>query len=295
MRWVRFLGIAVILLGAAAETTASAQTGHYRIQGRPGDRPVDGRPLRWFEIRGGSGSELGVTVRDVDQADVKREGLAASAGAAVDDVRGGSPAARAGLRIGDVIVEFDGERVRSARQLTRLVQETPAGVTVKMVVMRGGKRIEVEIVPEEGSGLRIGDERFKALLEWLQRLPQDFDRAFPELGFQPGMRPGRLGANVTELDPQLAEYFGVGNGVLVSSVTRNMPGANAGLRAGDVIISVNDVPVGNTQDLRRQVSKLEDGQAFSLGVVRDKKETTLKGKLEPGPSRPRQGTVRMPI
>ena len=71
-----------------------------------------------------------------------------TAGVRIDGVDDDSPAAKAGLREGDVVVEFDGERVRSARQLTRLVQETPDGRAVKMTVTRGDARQTVEVTPE---------------------------------------------------------------------------------------------------------------------------------------------------
>ena len=75
------------------------------------------------------GSRLGVSIRDVEESDSKTA-KAAGAGVIVEEVATDSPAEKAGIRKGDVIVEFDGERVRSVRQLTRLVQETPAGRTV---------------------------------------------------------------------------------------------------------------------------------------------------------------------
>ena len=92
----------------------------------------------------GRGSQIGVMVSDLEGA--------GTAGVRIDGVDDDSPAAKAGLREGDVVVEFDGERVRSARQLTRLVQETPDGRAVKMTVTRGDARQTVEVTPEVGDG-----------------------------------------------------------------------------------------------------------------------------------------------
>ena len=91
----------------------------------------------------GRGAQLGVRVSNVD---VK----AATGGVRIDEVNQDSPAEKAGLREGDVVVEYDGERVRSARQFTRLVQETPDGRTVKIAVLRNGQKQTVDATPEEG-------------------------------------------------------------------------------------------------------------------------------------------------
>ena len=91
------------------------------------------------------GMSVGVGVRDVDEADVKREKLQGSMGAVVEDVHSDSPAAKAGMRAGDIIVAFDGERVRSARHFERLVSETPNGRTVDATVMRDGSKVNLKL------------------------------------------------------------------------------------------------------------------------------------------------------
>ena len=93
--------------------------------------------------------EIGVSIRDQDTG-------ATSTGAVVDEVRQDSPAAKAGVKAGDVVVEFDGERVRSARHLSRLVEETASGHTVKLAVMRDGKRMDLSVTPEEGRAAWFG-------------------------------------------------------------------------------------------------------------------------------------------
>ena len=92
----------------------------------------------------GRGSQLGVMVSDVDAT-------ATTGGVQIDEVNDDSPAEKAGIKSGDVIVEYDGERVRSARQFTRLVQETPEGRTVKIGLLRDGKRQTVDATPENGA------------------------------------------------------------------------------------------------------------------------------------------------
>ncbi len=246
------------------------------------------------------GSRLGVSLRDVDKADVDREKLPAPRGAVIDEVRGGSPAEKAGFKAGDVVVEFDGERVRSARHLARLVQETPEGRTVKAVVVRAGKRVELDVTPETGDWPRF-TERLERELERLGReLPLRIRPEVERFGWlwvEPfaagsgGRR--RLGVVVQDLPPQLAEYFGVKRGVLVASVTPGSAAEKAGVKAGDVITAIDGAAVDGAADLERRVARLTAGREFSLAVVRDRKSMTLKATIEePRPS-PRRRVVAL--
>jgi S1-C subfamily serine protease len=90
---------------------------------------------------------------------------------------------------------------------------------------------------------------------------------------------------MADLSPQLAEYFGTKEGVLVSAVRADSAAAKAGLKAGDVITNVDGATIQTPSDLRRRLQRLEAGDEFTLGVVRDKKSLTLKGKLESTSSR----------
>ena len=101
-----------------------------------------------------AGGAIGASVRDVTEAE-RQEGTLHVEGAIVESVRDESPAAQAGLQSGDLIVELDGERVRSARQLGRLVSETLAGRNVKAVVVRDGERMDLELAPEMRPGAAV--------------------------------------------------------------------------------------------------------------------------------------------
>ena len=235
----------------------------------------------------GRGAQLGVSVSDVD--------VKGTAGVRIDDVDPDSPADAAGLREGDVVVEFDGERVRSARQFTRLVQETPDGRTVKIAVMRNGQKQVRDATPENRVTMDFG---FDA-----ERLREQLERGLREFHVEPptfrddgrGPRrfeyrlPGRvmpyaggrarLGVTIQSLTPQLEEYFGAKNGgVLVSSVTQDSPAATAGLKAGDVITSINGRSVTGSGDLMRELGDLTG--EVTIGILRDRKEMTLKTVLK---------------
>jgi serine protease Do len=255
--------------------------------------------VRAFAAAGRS-SQIGVTVRDVEDADVKL----AKAGVLVDEVVPRSPADKAGMKTGDAITEFDGERVRSVRQFTRLVQETPAGRTVSAVLSRGGQRVTVNVTPEPGN---IGDEFGWRLLDSPLRpaLPPT-PPAAPRVARPPALTPapafpfdveggaltilanrGRLGITMEELNSQLAEYFGVKDGVLVKSVVDGSAAAKAGIKAGDVITTFNGNHVYDTSDVSRALTRMEDAGEFTVEIVRDRKTQTLKGKLEPRETRTR--------
>ena len=241
------------------------------------------------------GARLGVSVRDVEEGDVKTGKLSGATGAVVEEVSEGSAAETAGLRKGDIIVEFDGERVRSARQLTRLVQETPAGRKVPVVVARDGQRVTLSAETREGGGLL---ESVRELEDLGRNL--DFDvrtrpdpapraRTTPPAVFRfedmLGRHTGRLGITVDALSPQLAEYFGTKQGVLVKSVREGSVAAKAGLKAGDVITGVDGSSVDDPAELRRRLQGLGDSAEFTISVMRDRKAQTLKGKLEPAQRR----------
>jgi serine protease Do len=217
----------------------------------------------------GLGSQIGVTIRET--AD----------GVVVDAVRGGTPADRAGVRSGDVIVEFDGERIRSARQFTRIVQETRPDRAVAMVVTRNGARQSLNVTPESAG-------RDVARIPEL-RLPPDIDLnidlpEIPQVYFGSSMRG--LGAQLSPLSDQLAEYFGVPAGALVTSVEANSVAAKAGLKAGDVITSVNGRAIKEPSEAARELRDVEAKANVELRVMRDKKSVTMKMTM-PERERPR--------
>jgi serine protease Do len=245
------------------------------------------------------GSRIGVAIQDVEAVDeASRAG--ATAGVFVEQVTPESPADQAGVRAGDLIVEFDGERVRSARQFTRLVQETPAGRSVALVVMREGRKTPLSVTPSAADRMRLdGLEDLGALVEDLRSRGAVMPR--PPVPPAPPSPPsswsleltGRptLGLTTGTLSPQLAEYFGAREGVLVASVAEGSVAQKMGVRAGDVVTAVNESSVRSPADLRRRLQSLNDGDRISLAVVRDRKAQTLEGKVEHATPRRHARTV----
>lgn len=253
-----------------------------------------GESVRRLAVLGGRGSQLGVSVKDLDPA------VRGKSGAIVEDVREGSAAEKAGIRKGDVIAEFDGERVRGVRHLTRLVSETPEGRPVTAVVERDGKRLDLTVTPESGE-MALGGRDFELVVPHMRfehlpgiekELRRELERSLPREGtwsfhgrpdeaFSFGMNErGRLGVSVLPLEGQLAEYFGTSKGVLVNSVEKDSPAAKAGLKAGDVVTAVNGKAVGEPSELIEAVREAGDGVTLSIDIVRDRKPQSVKAELE---------------
>lgn len=259
------------------------------------------------QIVGSRGSQIGVTIRDVEEGDAKTSKLAAPTGVLIEEVAEDSPASKAGLKKGDIVLEFDGERVRGVRHFTRLVQETPAGRKIQAAVTRDGQKLNLTIEPREGGGFSYFSGDKGSVLrdftgDWAFDIPKPAAPAppaapkppappafaFPDLDTFVWRSGNSLGITVGDLSDQLAQYFGTKDGVLVTSVTDNSAAAKAGIKAGDVITAFNGTDVTSPSDLRRRIQGLQDGDDFTVGVVRDKKPTTLKGKAET--IRPRRTT-----
>ena len=240
--------------------------------------------FRAFDVT--RGSRIGVTVQDIEESDTKGP----KTGVLIETVDPGGPAEKAGVKAGDAITEFDGERVRSVRQFSRLVQETPAGRSVAVALSRAGQRVSVNVTTERTG---FGDDFSVRLLETMPRpatppappmapMAPRAPSIAPPMPFDGFMRltGRRLGITLETLDDQLAQYFGVKEGVLVKSVAGESAAQKAGVKAGDVITSVNGRQIYDVSDVNRAIDRMDTTDDFTLEVIRDKKPQTLKGKLE---------------
>lgn len=267
-RWGALAGALLLAAPAAAPARAAA----------PDQEPL----VRAFEFAG-RGARIGVTVAEIEGDDAKQP----KTGVVVETVTPGDPADKAGIKSGDTITEFDGERVRSVLQFSRLVQETPAGRSVAVALSRGGQRVTVNVTPESRS---VSDDFSMRLLD-IPRAARIAPTPTPPAPLAPRLsifgRGGRLGITVESLDDQLAEYFGVKDGVLVKSVTADAAGQKAGLKAGDVITAINGSKVYEASDVTRLINRTEGDGSFTVEVMRDKKPLSLKGKVETPETRPR--------
>ena len=254
----RLLGIFAITLIAAAGWA----------QAQPDQTPR--RALRTRHVA--PGSYLGIEPRDITPERAQALNLKESRGVEALMVDGDSPAGKVGLKEHDVIVGFNGKQVSSVDQLRRFLRETPPGRTIPLAIKRAGKDLMLKVT--------------------LARRPEE-NAMMPEVPNIPPMPPldleiptiivlqssARNGAVVEDLTPQLAEFFGVrnGQGVLVRSVDRGSPAAEAGLKAGDVITKVGNDAVTCSSEFHHIMREHEG--SIPLALVRDKREQNVTIKL----------------
>jgi serine protease Do len=239
------------------------------------DQQTVERPRR---VQVSAGGFLGVELGEVNSEVVQRLKLREERGALIEGVTAGSSAAQAGLQKDDVIVKWDGESIESARELSRHIRETPAGRAVRLGVLRGGREIEVNA--------KMG-ERTSVLnaIRVTRPTPVARVRVRPEIAGVRVRDGVRLGAQLQSMTTQLAEYFGLSKrtGALVVFVFADSPAAKAGLKAGDVILSIAGETVENPMDLRRILTTKSEG-SVEMKVLRDKQEQTLAVHVEKGTS-----------
>ncbi|PYS94552.1 MAG: hypothetical protein DMF50_12285 [Acidobacteria bacterium] len=226
------------------------------------------------------GSWLGVSIADIGADRARELKLKEERGAEVQSVMPDSPAAEAGLKEKDAILEYQGTRVEGVAQLTRLVGETPAGRTVDLVIWRDGGTRQVKVkMTEREPYFGHGGHFFHRRIEIPPIEIPDIDIPdIPDLESIPSSV--RLGVQIENLNEQLGEYFGVkdGEGVLVRSVSKGSPGESAGLRAGDIIVKMAGEAISDASDLR---SALRDnrGKQVAITIVREKREQNLSVTL----------------
>lgn len=266
--WLFLFALLFFLAGAAAPRPPQPPP--------PPPTPRADPPDRVFFFNTG-GSWLGVSIADISDARAKELKLKEERGAEVKAVLPDGPAAEAGIKEGDVILEYQGTRVEGVAQLTRLVSETPPGRIVNVVISRDGatRTLPVKMTERDFEHGDFEKHRFMKRIEIPPIEIPDIDIPdIPALESIPSSV--RLGVQVENLTEQLGEYFGVkdGDGLLVRSVSKGSPAEAAGIRAGDVIVKVDGEPISDSSDLR---SALRDkrGKEVGVTVVRDRREQTL--------------------
>ncbi len=215
-------------------------------------------------------------------------------GVEVTRVEKGSPANKAEVKTGDVVLEYNGQRIEGVEQFIRLVKETPAGRRVKLLVWREGGAQTLSAIL--GARQAVAP-RIQAGLAPM-RIPEFNmpEMPLPDIpGFFYSGRTGMIGVQVETLPPQLAEYFGVKAGVLVRTVLENSPASRAGVKAGDVLMRVDDGPVVDIADLLNSLATARAKGSCYIAIMRDHKEIKIQVKLEPGWGSGGDGTPATPV
>ena len=211
---------------------------------------------------------LGVAIQEIDGNRARELKLPVGAGVEVTRIAPESPAEKAGIRTGDVVMQYNGQRVEGIDQFSRMVRETPAGRDVKIEIIRNG-------APQSITAKIVGRPVISSQLIPAAPVLTPFDLRFPDMPqSRMSWRNTMLGVDLEALGGQLAEFFGVKQGVLIRTVNRDSAADKAGLRAGDVIVRMDDARIATPADI---AAHLRDSRAGSVSVVvvRDRKEMTV--------------------
>jgi serine protease Do len=181
---------------------------------------------------------MGAEIRSLDENLARAFHVPDTSGALIEDITPGGPAAKAGLKNGDVIRKYNGEPVTDSGQLIALATETNPGTTVKLDILRNGEPKTVEVkLGERPSNLSV----------------------HPELGSTPSQGTLR-GISVQALTPDLRQQLGVPSdihGVVISDLDPESPAAQSGLQQGDVIEGINHQPVRSVADFERLAAQAQ--------------------------------------
>ena len=183
---------------------------------------------------------LGVSIQEINQSLAESFGLKKTAGALVGSVDKDSPAAKAGLEPGDVILGINGQEIGSSAELPAIVASIPPGDTAKLQVWRKGATRQFDV--QVG---KFGDEKVAS---------KDSSEA----------DKGRLGVVVRALTPEEQKQAEVTGGVVVQNV--GGAAARAGIQPGDIVLAVNGEPIAKAEQLRALVAKA--GKRIALLVQR---------------------------
>jgi len=190
---------------------------------------------------------MGVAIQDLNQEMADYYGVESKKGVFVADVFKGDPADEAGIKPKDIIVEVNGQKVETTRQLTSLVANIPVGQSAKVKVIRNGqsKTFAVKVGKRDESKLASRGEG-------------------------PEKREDQLGLRVSGLTPEIAQRFNIkeASGVIVIDVQNGSQADDAGVRVGDIIKEINHQTVESVRDYDEALKKIPDGGEISLFLWR---------------------------
>ena len=200
---------------------------------------------------------LGVLIQDVTLDLAESFGMKHPRGALVAKVLDDSPAKAAGVSVGDVIVEFNDQEVMSSANLPPIVGSSKVGVKLPVDVIRNGREMELKVIlaelPEDGT-----------LVQASTKLVDD--------------ETNRFGLNAVDLTDDEKSELGLADGVVVNRIVDGAA-SQAGVRKGDIILSIDNKPVKDVKQFRKLVNDLPAGKAVALLLQRNGSPTFLAVKV----------------
>lgn len=211
---------------------------------------------------------LGVYMQDLNEDIAEALGIEVEEGVLINDVIDDSPADKAGLEDGDVIVRLGSDVVDDSGDLSKAIKSRKPGEKVDLVIYRDGEKKDISVVLGESQERK--DRRFS--LEAPKA--KQYSQLFKEM-----TSGGYLGVVLQSLSEQLADYFEVEDGVLITEVEKDSPADKAGLKAGDVIVALNGKEVNTPSDVSSMIRKYEEGEKVDIEVVRKGSEMQFTAEI----------------
>jgi formylglycine-generating enzyme required for sulfatase activity len=202
---------------------------------------------------------LGVFIQKITPDLKEKLGLKDEKGALVADVVTGGPANKAGIKRGEVIVSFDGKEVKEVMDLPHVVSSTPVGRVVRVEVIRKGERKSFDVK----MGELIEGKAGQAPVQEKPKLGMTVEDFTHEMARSFGM-------TVEEITPELAKNFGISEtrGLIVAQVDDPSPAAEAGIKADDVILEVDQKGITDIGDFNRKMTTYKSGDTILFLVKR---------------------------
>ena len=206
--------------------------------------------------------QIGVVAQTITPTLAKGLGLAQDWGVIIADVEPDGPGAKAGLKIGDLVLNLDGKQMENARQFQVNIYPRPVGDKIKLEVLRGADHVSVDVAVVE----RDND-------------PQRFaDLVNPENNLLPKL--GILGVEITSKIAEMVEDLRIPSGIVVAAVASHPPYSGPALKQGDIVHSVNGVPVTSITGLRSALETVKVQDTVVLQIERDSRLTFITIELE---------------
>jgi serine protease Do len=188
---------------------------------------------------------VGIGLQDLTPELMKSFNVEEKEGAVISQVFEGSPAEKAGLKVGDIVVEIDGKKIKNSQDVVSEVLKKQVGQKTEITLIREGKRIQVQVTTVEMPTEAAGQKTPSAVKEW-------------------------FGLRVTTVTPDIAKQLKLlkAEGVVIDNVEAGSVGQDAGLRRGDVILEVNRQKVRDESDYRSLMEKTKQGQSVLFLISR---------------------------